>query len=239
MKLLMTMPGVDVAVASALVAALGDVSRFRDGDRAASYLGIVPSTRQSSEHCYHGPITKHGNSHARWLMIQAAQHVARHPGPLGVFFRRLASRKNRNVAVVATARKLVVIAWRMLTNNEPYRYAVPRLTEGNLSRLRVAAGVRRKRGSLKGRPRSTAYGTGQRTRAIPSLEQVCQSEGLPPVRALSAGETRMLQQRDLTGFVESIHTPRREPRSLGGKSPQPRLAAGTLSRQRRNSHADP
>ncbi|MGC2311010.1 MAG: IS110 family transposase, partial [Candidatus Babeliaceae bacterium] len=116
-KLLMTLPGVDVAVAQTLLAALGDIARFRDGAHAASYLGLVPSTRQSATKCYHGPITKTGRSHARWMLVQAAQHVARHPGPLGAFFRRLAKKKNHNVAVVAAARKLVTIAWQMLTHN--------------------------------------------------------------------------------------------------------------------------
>ena len=53
------------------------------------------------------------------------QLPARHPGPLGHFFRRLKRRKGHNVAVVATARKLVTIAWHLLTKREPYRYAVP------------------------------------------------------------------------------------------------------------------
>src|SRR5207302_11482476 len=128
-----------VTVAQTVLAALGDVGRFPDGDHAASYLGLVPSTKQSAEHCYHGPITKAGNGHARWVLIQAAQHLRLHPGPLGVFFRRLAKKQNYNVAVVATARKLVVIAWHLLTNNEPYRYAQPRSTEGKLQRLRVKA----------------------------------------------------------------------------------------------------
>ena len=129
-KLLMTLPGVDVATAEAILAAWGDVSRFPDGDHAASYLGLVPSTKQSAAHCYHGPITKRGNSHARWMLIEAAQHLDKHSGPLGHFFRRLAKKKTRNVAVVAAARKLAMIAWRMLSNNEPYRYAIPRL-DGN------------------------------------------------------------------------------------------------------------
>lgn len=102
-KLLMTLPGVDVTVAETLVAALGDVSRFADGDHAASYLGLAPSTRQSADRCYHGPITKAGNSHARWSLVQAAHSVARHPGPLGHFFNRLSKKKNYNVAVVAAA----------------------------------------------------------------------------------------------------------------------------------------
>jgi transposase len=93
-KLLMTLPGVDYTVAMTLLAALGDISRFADGDHAAGYLGLAPSTKQSAEHCYHGPITKHGNSHARWMLVEAAQHLDKHPGPLGVFFRRLAKKKN-------------------------------------------------------------------------------------------------------------------------------------------------
>ena len=99
------------AGAKALYAALGDWKRFRDGAHAASYLGLSPSTRQSANHCYHGPITKAGNSLARWLLTQAARQVAQHPGPLGVFFRRIHQRKNFNVAVVATARKLVTIGF--------------------------------------------------------------------------------------------------------------------------------
>src|SRR5205085_9883375 len=108
--------------------------------------GLAPSTKQSADKCYHGPITKQGNGTARWMMIQAAQHLAAHPGPLGVFFRRLAKRKNRNVAVVATARKLVVIAWHMLTNNEPYRYAVSDTVHRKLGRLHYRATGKRRRG---------------------------------------------------------------------------------------------
>jgi hypothetical protein len=100
-----------------------------DGDHAASYLGLAPSTKQSANQCYHGPITKRGNAHARWMLIEAAQHLDKHPGPLGHFFHRLARKKNRNVAVVAGARKLAAIGWQMLVTNEPYRYAIPRSTE--------------------------------------------------------------------------------------------------------------
>ena len=115
-RLLMTLPGVGPAGAQALYAALGDWKRFKDGAHAASYLGLTPSTRQSADHCYHGSITKAGNSLARWLLTQAARQVTPHPGPLGVFFRRIQKRKNYNVAAVATARKLVTIAFLMLKN---------------------------------------------------------------------------------------------------------------------------
>ncbi len=60
------------------------------------------------------------------MLVEAAQHLANHPGPLGVFFRRLASKKGRNVAVVATPHKLVVPAFQLFRHNKPYRYALPR-----------------------------------------------------------------------------------------------------------------
>lgn len=71
-QLLMTMPGVDYTIAHALKATIADVSRFADPDKLASYLGLVPSVKQSATKCYHGPITKAGSSQARWLLVQGA-----------------------------------------------------------------------------------------------------------------------------------------------------------------------
>lgn len=210
-KLLMTLPGVDFAVAETVMAALGDITRFPSADRAAAYLGLVPSTRQSGEHCYHGPITKQGRSHARWMMVQAAQQMGENPGPLGVFFRRIGKRKNRNVAVVATARKIVTIAWHMLKNNEPYRYSIPSTTEAKFARLRIkATGERKKGGNVKGEPRPN-YGKG-RTKAVPALSQVYAGNDLPAVQELKPGEQVVLEREGLTAFVVEINTPKRVPK---------------------------
>ena len=211
-QLLMSLPGVDYAVAEAVLAVLGDSSRFADPDCAAAYFGLAPSTRQSGDHCYHGRITKQGSSHGRWMLIQAAQHVALHPGPLGVFFRRLARKKNRNVAVVATARKLVTIAWHMLKNNEPYRYAQPKTVEAKFSRLRVRATGQKRKTGTKGQKRAASYGTGQRTRAVPALDQLYAAEGLPPLSVLPAGEQAMLEQHRVVEYAAHIRQSHRVPR---------------------------
>jgi len=204
-RLLMTLPGVDMAVALGLMAALGEPSRFASADKAAAYFGLVPSTKQSGRHCYHGRITKQGNAHARWLLVQAAQHVAEHEGPLGVFFRRLAQRKNRNVAVVAVARKLVTIAWHMLRRNEPYRYAHPATTAIKLAKVRIVATGKRRRGGVpKGTPRPESYGTGKQLRRMPSLDAVYAKEGLPPRQKLGQGEARMIAERGLEEFLGRI-----------------------------------
>jgi transposase len=216
-KLLMTLPGFDFCVAEALLAALGDFTRFPNADKAASYLGLVPSTYQSGDHCYHGRITKQGRSNARWMMVQAAQSAALHPGPLGAFFRKIAKKKSRNVAIVATARKLVTIAWHMLHNNEPYRYAVPSTLDAKFARLRIlATGEKSKRGSSKGTPRSANYGTGIRTRAVPGLAEIYLREGLPANVPLedNPAELRALQQHEpsVLQHARQVSVSRRVPR---------------------------
>lgn len=221
-KLLMTLPGVGFTVAQGLLAAWGDLRRFPDADRAASYLGLAPSTRQSDRSCYHGPITKQGNSHARWLLIQAAQHLDRHPGPLGVFFRRLARKKNRNVAVVAAARKLALIAWHMLKHREPYRYALPQPTAQKLAALRIqATGKRRSCGPRRGQARPASYGSGQPTRRIPSLPEACAAENLPVPKTLEElpdGEKRVLIRTGTRSHALSVSKAHRVPRARPKKA---------------------
>ena len=54
-KRLMTIPGVDMVVALAIVAAIGDVGRFEQSQKLVSYLGLNPSVRQSGPGpAYHG-----------------------------------------------------------------------------------------------------------------------------------------------------------------------------------------
>jgi transposase len=208
-RLLMSIPGIDYTVAQTCLAAIGDVSRFANAKKLASYLGLNPSTHQSATHCVHGHITKQGNAHARWLLVQAAQHLGAYRGPLGQTMRTIIRRKNRKVAVVACARKLAVLVWHVLRSGEPFRYAVPKTLEAKYARLRVrATGKRRKGGIAKGSPRSPQYGQG-RTRAVPSLDQVLEQNGLPPVAPILRGETNMLARKRLDTFLTELQTPSR------------------------------
>ena len=221
-KLLMTLPGVDMNTAITLVAALGDISRFKNADKAASYIGLTPSTRQSAYKCYNGHITKQGNSNARWMLIQAAQTIRRHDGPIGNFYRRIATKKGNNIAVVAAARKLVVYAWHMIKNNEPYRFSKPKPTLVKLAKLRIlATGVQRKKGSAKGKPRSKNYGTGKHMRILHSISDVCAREGLPEPTTfedLSTGEQRHIRKNKMARTMRSIHTTTKIPeRGTAGK----------------------
>ena len=204
-RLLMTLPGVGHGVAMSLLAALGDIARFKDGDHAASYLGLTPSLRQSASKRHHGRITKTGSPQTRGMLTQAAQAAADHPGPIGAFFRRLQRRKRRNVAVIATARKLVTIAYVMLKNNEPYRYAKLDVVRPKLATCRSKA---KPTAEVRGRSgRSVAEGS--------ALNGLYRLHGLPSCRTpveWSAGEQRALDQAAVRPFAEAAHEPSAKPK---------------------------
>mgnify|MGYP001317297279 CR=1 FL=1 len=200
-KLLMTLPGIDATIAQALMAAIGSIDRFHSADRLAAYFGLVPSVYQSAEHCYHGRITKQGNTNVRWLLVQAAQIAGRHRGPLGHQFQRLMQRKNRSVAVVAIAHKLAVLAWHVLTRKAPYRYAVPATIETKLARLRVSQQGKRRTGIAKGQPRSANYGTGVGTRRKKALDATLTAEQLPATTPAPTAEQRLIDRWQLTQFA--------------------------------------
>jgi transposase len=66
--------GVQLLTAVALVAELGDLSRFRHPRQLMAFLGLVTSEYSSGSSRRQGSITKAGNSHARWFVVEAAQH---------------------------------------------------------------------------------------------------------------------------------------------------------------------
>jgi transposase len=141
---LMTIPGVDVTTAAALVAAVGDIRRFDSPRRLVAYLGLDPKVRQSgSEPARHGRISKRGDARARFVLVEAAWTATRTPGPLRAFGERIRSRRGKQIAAVAVARKIATIAWHMLTKGEDYAFARPSLTRSKLRRLERLAGLER------------------------------------------------------------------------------------------------
>ena len=149
---LMTLSGVHVTVAMGLLAAIGDITRFVSSEKLVSYLGLNPSVRQSGNRpAQHGRITKQGRSHARGMLVEAAWAAARAPGPLRAFFLRIQSRRGKQVAAVATARKLAVLVWHLLTKGEDYAWARPALLQAKLRKVELAAGEPAAKGRKPGR----------------------------------------------------------------------------------------
>jgi transposase len=138
---LMTIPGVGAVTALALVGVIGDVTRFPSPRHLVGYLGLDPRVRQSGEKAArHGHISRAGQAHARGLLIEAAHTAIRTPGPLRAFHARIAARRGKQIALCATARKLAVLAWHLLSKGEDYRYGAPTITQRKLRTLQRKAG---------------------------------------------------------------------------------------------------
>lgn len=150
-KRLLTIAGVNLTVAAGLVAAIGDVHRFASPQKLVSYIGLNPRVRQSGLGlAQHGRISKHGRSHARAMLIEAAWAAAKAPGPLHAFFIRIRARRGHQVAAVAVARKLVVLCWHLLSKDVDYQWARPGLVASKLRSMQLQAGMPARKGGKRG-----------------------------------------------------------------------------------------
>ncbi|MBV8955822.1 MAG: IS110 family transposase [Solirubrobacterales bacterium] len=138
---LMTVPGVSLICAASFMAAIGNANRFLTSRKLVAYLGLDPKVRQSGEApARSGRISKRGSASARWVLVEAAWITVRQPGPLHAFYERTRARRGHGKAIVASARKLAVLFWCMLTRSEDYAHQQPSLTAKKLRQLELKAG---------------------------------------------------------------------------------------------------
>jgi transposase len=139
---LLTVPGVNLICAATFIATIGDPRRFLTSRKLVAYLGLDPKVRQSGEApARSGRISKRGSGMARWALVEAAWQVARQPGPMRAFYQRTRARRGHGKAIVATARKLAILFWCMLTRSEDYAHQQPSLTRRKLRQLELTAGA--------------------------------------------------------------------------------------------------
>jgi transposase len=134
-KLLMGFTGIDYYGAMLLLNEIGPIARFPSAKKLVGYAGLAPSTHQSGPVTIHGHITKDGNSHIRWILIEAAQNASRHDPRLKQFYLRIAKRRGHQIALVAVARKMLVTIYHVLNHHTEYRSLRPELFENKIRRL--------------------------------------------------------------------------------------------------------
>jgi transposase len=148
---LMTITGVNLAVAAGIVAAIGDISWFNGPQKLVSYFGLNPRVRQSGLGAAHyGRISKIGRSHARAMLVEAAWAAAKAPGPLHAFVVRIRARRGHQIAAVAVARKLTLLCWHLLMKGEDYLWARPALVASKTRAMQLQAGHPQQKGSRRG-----------------------------------------------------------------------------------------
>ena len=129
MYLLKTIPGIDSLTAITIMSEIGDIKRFPHERKLHSYAGLVPTVRSSGGATIRGHITKEGSSFLRYIMIQVAQHqrmLKRVVGLKWFYDRMLLNNKNSKTAVVATARKLLTVVFKVLSEQRPFEERIPK-----------------------------------------------------------------------------------------------------------------
>ena len=66
----MAIHGFDFYSAEIVVSTIGDIHRFPDWRHLSSYVGLVPTVRNSGDTVHHGRITKRGSRDARWILSE-------------------------------------------------------------------------------------------------------------------------------------------------------------------------
>ncbi|MBC3539035.1 IS110 family transposase [Rufibacter sediminis] len=119
---LLAISGISHGTVLCLLTTMGrDLHRFPTAKSFASWLRLVPNNKISGGRIISSR-TPSGKSFLAIALRQAANSIGNQKDhELTPFFKRIAFRKGRIAAITATARKLAVIIWNMVTKAEPYQ----------------------------------------------------------------------------------------------------------------------
>jgi transposase len=119
---LFAVSGISYNTVLCLLTSLGhDIHKFPNAKSFACWLGLVPNNKVSG-----GKVISSRRPSGRNHIAKALRHAANSIGnqkdhELTPFFKRIAFKKGRIAAIIATARKLAVIIWNMITKVEAYQ----------------------------------------------------------------------------------------------------------------------
>jgi transposase len=96
-----------------------DMTKFKNEHHFTSWLGLAPNTKKSGGKVISSRINKKKHYAGQAFRI-AASSLWHSKSPLGEYYRRIKSKAGPGKAVVATARKLAIIYYKMVSKQEAY-----------------------------------------------------------------------------------------------------------------------
>jgi transposase len=122
---LQTIPGIGPVSATALIAAIGDVTQFKNGRQLAAWLGLVPREHSTGGQPRLLGISTRGDRSRRQLLVHGARATLRwvdtRSDERSRWLRALIARRGTNRAAVALANTNARIVWALLADNQEYR----------------------------------------------------------------------------------------------------------------------
>ena len=117
----LSIKGIGTILCASIVAEFGDFNRFKSADACLAFAGLEPSTIQSGCSEYNGKMVKHGSSHLRAAIMNAADYVFMHePIFTTYYYKKRNEGKAHRVALSHVAKKLVRVIYKIETSDIPF-----------------------------------------------------------------------------------------------------------------------
>ena len=119
-----SVPGISTTTAMVFLTELDDITRFKNLDHLASYVGLIPGEDSSGDKELHTGVSKRRNANLRYLLIESSWIAVRKDPALLKSYTELTKRMPKNLAIIRIARKLLSRIQYVLKNQCYYESGV-------------------------------------------------------------------------------------------------------------------
>ena len=123
-----TIPGMGYRMGAAILAEVGDFSKFDSPNKLLAYAGLSPSIHDSGKSSHAGPYShmeKRGSRYLRYAIFNAAKFVCKWEPKFSEYLaKKRAEGKHYNVAISHAAKKLIRVIYALHKSKKPYGAAV-------------------------------------------------------------------------------------------------------------------
>lgn len=158
---LMAIEGVNDATVMAFISEIGleGIKKFKTSKEFTAWLRLAPNNKISG-----GKVLSHhlprGSNRLKIALRQSANAIGNlKEGHLNNFFRRISYKKGRSTAISATARKLAVIIWNMLTKKEPYNPPTEYLFLDQKRKMKLVSRIKKNIAKFELKPEDVGFVT--------------------------------------------------------------------------------
>lgn len=118
-QLLMTMPGIGEYSALLILSEIADIKRFKTPKELVMYAGLCPGVFQTGNIERNVP-NQAVNKWLKWIISECSGRAAMIRNRFQEHYAKVKQRKGFKVARRSTARKMLIIIWHMLKNEQPF-----------------------------------------------------------------------------------------------------------------------
>jgi len=119
-EILLTAPGIGIILALTISLETGNINRFAQVGKYASYCRSVSSQRTSDNKKKGENNRKNGNKYLAWAYLEAAHKLRRYCPEAEAFYKRKCQKRHTVVAIKALAHKLSRACYYMMKDNVPF-----------------------------------------------------------------------------------------------------------------------